>query len=65
MAKRGRPRKNPEDLLIYLRFGMTSAELEQLEKIANDNEVKVTYLMRAAGNAIVQNPKLFKDLSNV
>jgi hypothetical protein len=65
MAKRGRPKKNAKDLLIYLRFGMTSAELKQLAKIADDNKVSVSYLMRAAGNAIVQNPKLLKDLSDV
>jgi len=65
MAKRGRPKKNPDELLIYPRFGVTSAELERLTEIADDNKVSVSRLMRAAGYAIVQNPKLLEDLSDV
>jgi len=51
--------------LTYFRFGMTSAELKRLTEIADQNNVSVSYLMRAAGNAIVQNSKLLQDLSNV
>ncbi len=58
MAKRGRPKKNPEELLTYPRFGVTSAELERLTEIADRNEVSVSYLIRAAGTAVAGNPEL-------
>ena len=58
MAKRGRPKKNPEELLTYPRFGVTAAELERLTEISEKNEVSVSYLIRAAGTAVTQNPEL-------
>jgi hypothetical protein len=60
-GKTWQTKKNPEELLTYPRFGVTAAELERLTEIADQNEVSVSYLIRAAGTAVAQNPELAEE----
>jgi hypothetical protein len=61
MAKRGRPKKNPDELLTYSRFSMTLAELEAIEAIADEKNRSVSQIMRALGIAAVANPELLNE----
>lgn len=56
MSKRGRPRKDPRERITQ--FGMTLAELEALEAIAEEKNRSVSQIVRAAGTAVLANPDL-------
>jgi len=61
MAKRGRPKKNPDELLTYSRFSMTLAELEAIQAIADEKNRSVSQIMRAAGITALANPELLNE----
>jgi hypothetical protein len=56
MAKTGRPRKDPKNRITQ--FGMTFAELEAIEAIADKRNRSVSQIMRAAGTAVMAHPEL-------
>jgi type II secretory pathway component PulM len=60
MAKRGRPRKDPSERITQ--FGMTLAELQALEAIAEEKNRSVSQIVRAAGTAVLANPELLDQV---
>jgi len=59
MAKTGRPRKDPKDRITQ--FGMTFAEMEAIEAIADEKNRSVSQIMRAAGITALIYPQLLDE----
>ena len=56
MARTGRPRKDPKNRITQ--FGMTLAELEAIEAIADEKNRSVSQIISAAGTAVMAHPEL-------
>jgi hypothetical protein len=59
MAKTGRPRKDSKDRITQ--FGMTLAELEAIEAVADAKNRSVSQIMRAAGITALGYPQLLDE----